>query len=48
MYVPTTGMNWLMMPTQRASGTENGTFSISKAIQWAIAESTANTPREKM
>ena len=45
-YVPTTGRNWLMMPTHSASATGAGVPSDWNTIQWKIADSSASSARE--
>ena len=45
-YVPTTGRNWLMMPTHRARATGAAVPTDWKTIQWKIADSRASRARE--
>ena len=46
MYVPTTGRNWLTMPTHSASATGAAVPSDWNTIQWKTVESSASSARE--
>ena len=45
-YVPTTGRNWLIRPTHRASAMGAGVPIDWKTIQWKNADSRASSARE--
>ena len=46
MYVPTTGRNWLTMPTHRARAIGAAVPTDWNTIQWKIVDSSASSARE--